>query len=83
MPWVNQEKCIGCGVCIDSCPDGAIIMQEKKAVINQEKCTFCAKCFTACPQDAIRPNRENPLLRGRRIHQPGRGFGRGMGQDFH
>ena len=49
--------------------------------INQDKCTFCGKCFSACPQEAIRPNSENPLLRGRNHHRPGGGgFGRGIGR---
>jgi len=80
MPWVEQEKCVGCGVCISSCPVDAISMEKDKATINQDECTFCAKCFSACPQEAIRPNSENPLLRGRNSYRPGggRGFGRGL-----
>jgi len=80
MPWIDQDRCIGCGVCIDSCPENAISMQNKKADIDQNKCTFCAKCFAACPQEAIRPNSENPLLRGRNPHRTGGGFGRGVGR---
>ena len=54
--------------------------QNKKAFVDQNKCTFCAKCFAACPQEAIRPNSENPLLRGRNPHRTGGGFGRGIGR---
>ena len=79
MPWVDQEKCVGCGVCIDSCPEGAISMENEKATISQDKCTFCGKCFSACPQEAIRPNSENPLLKGRKSwHSGGGGFSRGI-----
>lgn len=79
MPWVDQEKCIGCSVCISSCPENAISMENDKATISQDKCTFCGKCFSACPQEAIRPNNENSLLRGRKSHRSGgRGFGRGL-----
>ena len=47
--------------------------------VDQDKCTFYSKCFSACPQEAIRPNSENPLLRGRTPHSPGgEGFGRGI-----
>lgn len=78
MPWVDQDKCVECGICIDSCPEAAISMKNEKATISQDKCTFCGNCFSACPQEAIRPNSENPLLRGRTPHSPGGGgFGRG------
>ena len=81
IPWINQDKCVGCGVCIDSCPADAISMENERAAIDQDKCTFCGKCFSACPQEAIRPNSENPLLRGRNHHRPGGGgFGRGIGR---
>ncbi|MEA3458406.1 MAG: 4Fe-4S binding protein [Candidatus Thermoplasmatota archaeon] len=78
IPWVDQEKCVGCGVCISSCPENAILMEGDKANVSQDKCTFCGKCFSACPQEAIRPNSENPLLRGRNFHRPsgGRRLGR-------
>ncbi len=23
MPWVNEEMCVGCGVCVEECPEGA------------------------------------------------------------
>ncbi len=81
MPWVDQDKCVGCGVCISSCPEDAISMGNDKATISQDKCTFCAKCFSACPQEAIRPNSENSLLRGENPHRlASRGFGRGIGR---
>ena len=79
MPWIDENECVGCGVCIDSCPEGAISMKNEKATINQDKCTFCGECFSACPQEAIRPNSENPLLKGRKSRRSGGGgFGRGI-----
>lgn len=80
MPWIDKDKCIGCGVCIDSCPENAISINNGKANINQNECTYCGKCFEACTQQAIRPNRENPLLRGSNPNRLGRGLGRGMGK---
>ena len=79
MPWVDQEKCVGCGVCISSCPVDAISMENDKATVSQDKCTFCGECFSACPQKAIWPNSENSLLRGGNPRRPGGGgFGRGL-----
>jgi len=77
MPWVNQNKCIGCGACVNICPVGAISMENGKAVIDQNKCIHCGKCLDICPQGAIRPNSENPDLRRHRFGGPGRGFGFG------
>ena len=28
--WVNREKCIGCGICVDTCPRAAIRLIRKK-----------------------------------------------------
>lgn len=75
MPWINQEKCIGCGVCVNSCPVDAISIKDGKAIIDQNRCTFCGNCFSACPHEVIRPNSENPALRGGRHGRSGMGRG--------
>jgi electron transfer flavoprotein alpha subunit len=49
---VNQEKCIGCGACVPSCPFGAIEMRDGKAYIT-EACTMCGACISVCPVEAI------------------------------
>jgi Fe-S-cluster-containing hydrogenase component 2 len=77
MLWINQEKCIGCGKCVDVCPVGAISMKDGKAVIDQSKCIHCGKCLNICPQEAIRSNSENPNLRKHRFGVQGKGFGFG------
>jgi ferredoxin len=77
MPWVDKEKCIGCKICVQKCPvPGAIEMVGNKAYIHNDICTRCGICMEACPKDAIRPNSENPAMRGM---GRGRGGGRGMG----
>jgi len=50
---VNEEECIGCGVCIDECPAEAISMNDDIAVIDAEACTECGDCVDACPSEAI------------------------------
>ena len=42
MPWVNEDLCISCGVCVDDCSVGAITLKDdQKAAIqtvaNQSK----------------------------------------------
>ena len=58
MPWVKQEECIGCGICVEECPVNAISLKEGKAVINMEKCIRCGKCHNVCPQEAVKHDRE-------------------------
>jgi ferredoxin len=59
MPWVNEDMCVGCGVCVDDCPVGAITLKEdQKAVINEDECIRCGRCHDVCPQEAVRHDSE-------------------------
>lgn len=54
---IDQEKCIGCGICVPYCPMEAISVADKKANINQEMCVECGTCIrprvVRCPTKAI------------------------------
>jgi len=50
---VLKDKCVGCRLCVKTCPFGAIAMQEKLAVIELTKCTLCGACVEACKFKAI------------------------------
>jgi NAD-dependent dihydropyrimidine dehydrogenase PreA subunit len=51
---VDQEKCIGCGECVDVCPVDVYEMQDEKSVpVNAEECIGCESCVEVCEQDAI------------------------------
>ncbi len=45
------ENCTSCGVCVDSCPTGAIIA-GKETTTDPEKCIRCCACVRACPEQA-------------------------------
>jgi len=54
MIFIDEDKCTGCGDCLEVCPEGgAIVLQRDKAVINHDVCTGCADCLAACPESAI------------------------------
>jgi NAD-dependent dihydropyrimidine dehydrogenase PreA subunit len=51
---VDEEKCIGCGDCVDVCPVDVYEMQDEKSVsVNVEECIGCESCVEACEQEAI------------------------------
>jgi len=58
MPWVDEKMCVGCGICVEECPVGAISMKNGKAIIDMEKCIRCKKCHEVCPQKAIKHDKE-------------------------
>ncbi|HEQ78874.1 MAG TPA: indolepyruvate ferredoxin oxidoreductase subunit alpha, partial [Euryarchaeota archaeon] len=49
---VDEEKCKGCKLCINTLGCPAFAFEEKKLVIN-DLCTGCGLCATVCPFDAI------------------------------
>jgi ferredoxin len=53
MVEVDEERCMGCGACIDACSFGAISMVNGKARIEQENCRSCMICARYCGEGAI------------------------------
>ena len=51
VEW-READCIGCGVCVKACRQGALTMEDGKIVLDKEKCNFCGRCFKACPTEA-------------------------------
>ncbi|MDD2492759.1 MAG: 4Fe-4S binding protein [Bacilli bacterium] len=50
--YVDQQECIGCAQCLDSCPVNAIHLESGKAEISDE-CIGCGRCIDKCPVKAI------------------------------
>jgi MinD superfamily P-loop ATPase len=54
MPKIDPEKCNLCGLCIEVCKCGAIIIvQDKVTVIETEECHWCTICEAVCPTGAL------------------------------
>ncbi|WP_027370116.1 4Fe-4S binding protein [Desulfovermiculus halophilus] len=51
-PVVDQETCILCGTCEESCPSGAISIDEAVHP-DPESCILCHACVKNCPTSAI------------------------------
>lgn len=45
---IKSAECVGCGVCIGKCTQGAINLNDGKITIG-EGCIHCEKCLEPCP----------------------------------
>ncbi len=55
-PQIDELQCIGCGACIDACPEGDVlgIVSGRATIINGLRCIGHGRCAEACPVGAIR-----------------------------
>jgi NAD-dependent dihydropyrimidine dehydrogenase PreA subunit len=52
-----QEKCTGCGRCVEVCPQRVFEMRDKRATItNRDQCMECGACALNCEFDALSVN---------------------------
>jgi len=59
---VANERCKGCGLCIDVCQPAALALDQATVnamghhpvmLVHPEDCTSCAKCARMCPDAAL------------------------------
>lgn len=51
---LDENKCTGCGMCLDVCPHEVFKMNSKHVVIqNRDACMECGACSQNCPVNAI------------------------------
>ena len=51
---IDEDKCVGCGLCAEACHEGAIGMVDGKAkLLRDDYCDGLGDCLPACPTGAI------------------------------
>lgn len=52
MLHIDEKLCIGCGICEEQCPFGAIDIVDGLAVVG-DTCNLCGACVEACDVEAL------------------------------
>jgi len=51
---IDEEKCDGCGICVEACVEGALaIVNGKAKLIKEDHCDGLGNCLPGCPKNAI------------------------------
>ncbi|OGQ95768.1 MAG: ferredoxin [Deltaproteobacteria bacterium RIFOXYD12_FULL_57_12] len=52
---LDQETCIGCGMCSTVCPHGVFVVEEKSKarIVDLDGCMECGACAANCAVQAI------------------------------
>ena len=51
---IDKDKCNGCGLCVSACHEGAIGLEDGKAVLlRDDYCDGLGNCLPVCPTGAI------------------------------
>lgn len=51
---IHEDKCVGCGLCVNACHESALQLVDGKAkLVSEEYCDGLGNCLPSCPTDAI------------------------------
>ena len=50
---VRQQKCAGCGDCVEACPKDAIELVDGVSCVDRTLCDLCMECVEVCPTGAL------------------------------
>ena len=52
---LNQDICIGCGLCTEVCPHNVFELHNGKAeIVDFNACMECGACVNNCPSNALK-----------------------------
>jgi len=52
LQWF-KHKCIGCEICVKTCPNGVLSLEKDGLHIDRDKCQSCGDCAKECPSTAL------------------------------
>lgn len=54
-PYINPNRCLGCAVCVDACPENDVlgVVRDKAVLVKAANCVGHGACRDACPTGAI------------------------------
>ncbi len=53
MITFHQDRCSGCGLCVDNCHESSLALVEGAIQIDRVLCDACAQCIAICPRQAL------------------------------
>ena len=53
MTVAIDRCCTGCGACLATCPERALVAAPGRPAVLVDRCTTCLACVEVCPAGAI------------------------------
>lgn len=50
---VDDERCIGCEVCVEYCQFDALMLEEGVIAVSEQRCVGCGQCVMHCDEEAL------------------------------
>lgn len=51
---IATPECDTCGLCLNYCPHGALVIEGSSVAADPDRCTGCGLCVEICPRSALR-----------------------------
>lgn len=52
-PVLDENVCVGCGLCDERCVFDAIYVEDGRVRIREDNCMGCGNCVVTCPSEAL------------------------------